>query len=131
MTAHMQRRQARRSDYNRIMGCHLRTLRRERGIRPAVMIEGFGISAALVSKVERGTRGPSADSLGMYCDVLELDPFDLVGDVAALYRAEHGSFALADYLCVPARLRALDGLALYAGIPERYLPAGPLRAAGR
>jgi transcriptional regulator with XRE-family HTH domain len=119
----------RRGDYDRVMGGHLRSLRREAGVLPVVMARAFGVSTALISKVEQGRRGLSSQALGMYCDVLDVSPLDLFLDVAEQYRTQCDPFRPAAYRAIRGSVRVLDGLALYADLPERYLPAGALRLA--
>ena len=123
------RAQRRRCQYDRIIGAHLRALRREADIGPAAIVRAFGVSAALISKLEQGRRGLSSQALGMYCDVLDVSPLDLLMDVAEQYRAECDPFLPAGYRAIRRSVRVLDGLALYADLPERYLPAGALRLA--
>jgi len=118
------RRPALRSAYHAVLGAHLRTLRVQLGVRPAELVEGYGISEALVSKVERGRRGLSANALGIYCDALSVDLLDTLGDVAAFHRQNHDPLRLLDGPALPYFVRQLDGLALFAQIPERFLPAG-------
>jgi hypothetical protein len=120
---------ARRWHYDRVMGAHLRALRRESGVRPVSMSRAFGVSTALISKLEVGRRGVSPQALGIYCDVLDVSPLDLIRDVAAQYRAECDPFRADSYRGIRGSVRVLDGLALFADLPERYLPAGALRVA--
>lgn len=129
MSGAIGRPQPRRAEYDRVMGVHLRALRKEAGVRPAVMVEEFGVSTALISKVERGSRGLSSQGPGIYCDVLDVSPLDLLVDVAEQYRAQCDPYQPARYRSVRSSVRVLDGLALYADLPERYLPAGALRLA--
>ncbi|MFD9734268.1 helix-turn-helix domain-containing protein [Umezawaea sp. NPDC059074] len=111
------------------MGAHLRALRRELDVQPGVMARAFGVSTALISKVEQGRRGLSTQALGMYCDVLDVSPLDLLMDVAEQYRAECDPFLPDGYRAIRRSVRVVDGLALYVDLPERYLPAGALRLA--
>jgi hypothetical protein len=66
----------------------------------------------------------SAHSLGVCCDVLSVDLLETLGEVAARYRQGHDPFNLLASAAVPYFVRQLDGLALFAQIPERFLPAG-------
>jgi hypothetical protein len=93
------------------------------------MSRAFGVSTALISKLEVGRRGVSPQALGVYCDVLDVSPLDLVRDVAAQYRVECDPFRADNYERIRGSVRVLDGLALFADLPERYLPAGALRVA--
>ena len=111
------------------MGAHLRVLRREAGVLPGLMARAFGVSTALISKLEQGRRGLSSQALGMYCDALDVSPLDVFMDVAEQYRAQCDPYQPDRYRAVRSSVRVLDGLALYADLPERYLPAGALRLA--
>ncbi len=113
-----------RSAYHAVLGGHLRRLRVEKGVPTSLLVEGFDVSTALISKVERGQRGMSASSLGVYCDALGVDLLDMLGEVAARYRQEHDPFDVMTPAALPYFVRQLDGLALFAQIPERFLPAG-------
>ncbi len=117
----------RRAHYNRLMGARLRDLRQDAGIKPAPMARAFGVSEAAISKVECGHRGLSPQVLGVYCDLFDVSPLDLFRDVAEQYRAQCDPFRPGVYRAVRGEVRVLDGLALYADLPERYLPAGALR----
>ena len=116
-----------RSEYHAALGSYLRTLRNERGVKPAAMAAEYGVSDALISKAERGRRGLSALSLSVYCDALNVDLLDMLADVAAKYRQEQEPLRLLDFSGVPYFVRQLDGLALFAEIPEPYLPLGLVR----
>jgi transcriptional regulator with XRE-family HTH domain len=119
-----------RSAYHAVLGVHLRRLRVEKGVRTSLLVEGFDVSTALISKVERGQRGMSAQSLGVYCDALGVDLLETLSEVAVRYRQEHDPFDVLASAAVPYFVRQLDGLALFAQIPERFLPAGLVRPVG-
>ena len=119
----MTRRVVSRPEYNQLLGAHLRGLRKERGVKSIHVASVFGVSAAMLSKVEAGTRAPSTSSLAVYCDALEVDMLRLLGDVADRYRQESDPFGLLGHGGVPAQLRALDGLALFVDLPARFLPS--------
>ncbi|MBB5808211.1 transcriptional regulator with XRE-family HTH domain [Saccharothrix ecbatanensis] len=112
----------RRATYQEVLGAHLRALRRQRDVKASVIAERFEVSEALLSKVERGARGPSPATLAMYCEVLGVPLLDLLADVAMRHRELLDPFDPLLRLELPPYVRALDGLALYAGIPARHMP---------
>ncbi|MDU0289207.1 helix-turn-helix transcriptional regulator [Saccharothrix longispora] len=116
------RRPARRALYHVVLGAHLRKLRERRGVSIARIAEHFDVSQALLIKVENGRRGPSPASLAMYCEVLGLPMLDLLADVAELHREMVDPFDPLLRTALTPDMRALDGLALYAGIPRRHMP---------
>lgn len=114
MSRELPRLSARRADYHRVLGKHLRALREARGITGLDMAERFGMSTAWVSKIESGQRGPSPTSLGHYCDATEIGVLDLLAQVGVNYRLHRNPFSAQE----PSQTtRWLDGLALYAGVP--------------
>jgi transcriptional regulator with XRE-family HTH domain len=116
------RRPARRALYHVVLGAHLRKLRERRGIPVAGIASRFDVSEALLSKIENGRRGPSPASLAMYCDVLGVPVLDLLADVARMHREMVDPFDPLLRATLTPAMRALDGLALYAGIPRRHMP---------
>lgn len=116
------RRPARRALYHVVLGAHLRKLRERRGIPVARIASRFGVSEALLSKIENGRRGASPASLAIYCDVLGVPVLDLLADVARMHREMVDPFDPLLRTTLTPTMRALDGLALYAGIPRRHMP---------
>lgn len=115
------RKPARRALYHAVLGEHLRMLREERDMPLSRVARRFDVSMALLSKVERGTRGASPASLSLYCEVLDVPLLELLADVAVRHREAVDPFDPLLRVQVPPHLRALDGLAAYAGIPGRHL----------
>lgn len=116
------RRPARRALYHVVLGGHLRKLREGRGIPVARIASRFDVSEALLSKIENGRRGASPASLAIYCDVLGVPVLDLLADVARMHREMVDPFDPLLRTTLTPTMRALDGLALYAGIPRRHMP---------
>ena len=82
-----------------------------------------GISTATVSKMEKGFRGPSLETLGRFCDALDVDLFDVLAEVGVAYRR---SCAPEVRVAACPYLRRFDGLALFAGVADDHLPDGPV-----
>ncbi|MDQ2586010.1 helix-turn-helix domain-containing protein [Saccharothrix yanglingensis] len=122
------RQPARRSVYYQVLGAHLRQLRRRRDVSTVDMAERFGVSVAMFSKIEQGTRGPSPAALEMYAEVTGVPLLELLAGAATRHRERLDPFDLLLRVELPEHVRALDGLALYAGIPARHMPRSlPLR----
>jgi transcriptional regulator with XRE-family HTH domain len=114
---------AQRAAYQQVLGEHLRGLRKRSGLRGSELMRWAGVSSALVSKVEKGFRGPSAESLAALCDALEVDMLDLLAEVGEAHRRACNPDGA---VIVSAYLRRMDGLALFAGFPNGCLPGGPV-----
>lgn len=112
-----------RAAYLGVLGRHMRALRKERKLQGPDMQRKAGVSTATVSKMEKGFRGPSLETLGRFCDALEVDLFDVLAEVGAAYRR---SCAPEARVTACPYLRRFDGLALFAGAADDHLPDGPI-----
>ena len=112
-----------RAVYQQVLGAHLRELRKQRGFKGTELVRRSGVSTALVCKVEKGFRGPSAESLAALCEALEVDMLDLLAEVGEAHRRACNPDGA---VTVSAYLRRMDGLALFAGLPDGCLPGGPV-----
>ena len=86
------------------------------------MAARFGISVAMLTKIERGTRGPSPAALEMYSKVTSVPLLELLAQVAVRHREHRNPFDALLAVELPEYVRALDGPALYADIPARRMP---------
>jgi transcriptional regulator with XRE-family HTH domain len=125
------RKPARRLQYHRILGARLHAIRAAKKIDRASLVENHGFTHAMLCKMERGTRGPSLESLLTLCDAYGVDVYRVLVEVAQQYRGERLSLNDGEYHFASADLRVLDALALFAGFPEDRLPAGGILPIGR
>jgi transcriptional regulator with XRE-family HTH domain len=117
-----ERKPARRVLYHEVLGAYLRQLRQERELSISQIAAPFEVSEALLSKIENGRRGPSPATLALYCEVLDMPLLELLADVAKRHREMVDPFDPLLRATLTPAMRALDGLALYAGIPRRHMP---------
>jgi transcriptional regulator with XRE-family HTH domain len=124
------RKPARRLQYHRILGARLHAIRAAKKIDRASLVESRGFTHAMLCKMERGTRGPSLETLLTLCDAYGVDVYRVLVEVAQRYRGERLSLNDGEYDFASADLRVLDALALFAGFPEDRLPAGGILPIG-
>ncbi len=75
---------------DRDLGERLRSLRREKGLKLAVVANRSGVSLAYVSEVERGRKLPSLDVLSRLAGALEMSVSDVLQGVESYNRvAQH------------------------------------------
>src|SRR5687767_12589874 len=120
------RKPARRLQYQRILGARMHAIRTARQIARASLVETNGFTHAMLCKMEPDVRGPSLETLVALCDAYGVDVFRVLVEVAQQYRGERMSLHEAEYHFASTELRVLDALALFAGFPERRLPAGAI-----
>lgn len=125
------RKPARRLQYHRILGARLHAIRAAKKIDRSSLVDNHGFTHAMLCKMERGTRGPSLESLLTLCDAYGVDVYRVLVEVAQQYRGERLSLNDGEYHFASADLRVLDALALFAGFPEDRLPAGGILPIGR
>ena len=71
---------------NAELGARLRGLRREKGLKLAVVADRSGVSLAYVSEVERGRKLPSLDVLSRLAGALEMSVSDVLQGVESYNR---------------------------------------------